>query len=86
MSAKTIVVTCATKLRRNPAVITFRTICKASNEVSLARVRIHKRRAHRSLFPEDNDALEDEKVRDADRDDGEHRTGEDELLASASRC
>ena len=42
-------------------------------------------KTYRTVFPEDDDPLEDEQVGDADRDDGEHRAGEDELLASVRR-
>ncbi len=96
MSVTIMVATWAMKLTRKPTVMILRTICQrmsapicdwGGEQVRCGRkpMSVCAKGTYRAVLPEYDNTLEDEEVRDSDRDDGEHRTGEDEVLASVAR-
>lgn len=85
-SVRTIVTTWSVKLSRKPTVMIFKMICQ-TGEVSVStgsQLNTGRRSwgTYGAMFPENDDALQDEQVRNADGYDCEHRAREDKVLAS----
>lgn len=85
-SVRTMVTTWSVKLSRNPTVMIFKMICQAGQAGRQHELAVENGTqvmgTYGAMFPENDNALQDEQVRNADGYDCEHRAREDEVLAS----